>query len=660
MKIYSVLLLFITLPTFAYEFKSFKLKEPSTHNKSFRNGTSVSALTAIQAPNKSIYEEIEDLMNNSYKERGTNLTGSVLNYRNNYNLGNQNFSGVNWQKSMAGYNIGIDRQLAPDLFSDGWIVTDKFFIEVSAHGLLSKMRAENAIEISDGTLAAFAGMEFRRVYTYVHLAKTYQEGLTSDYSLLFLPFKRVSLREFKEMSPYDILSKEDYWANDIAAAAKIPLSHGLSFEAGLLARYKKLAKLTIQILGPGDPQKVGEKVRLSFEKSSGKEISAESTLAVDFFNLLKIKLFSYQLSYEWSENTTSFLSLFEGDIDYILEHKSERTEIEKMISLKTPDLNVLAPYVVSKEIRLSETLQSKYSLLLTGAIDKFQSEQVTIESDGNLTTFIKSYQTSVKYLQSFWGAFINSITQILFKTDLNTNYKASRTRKMTLEYDRSAIKKKNGEELYVTKSESLSLVFDHEYQVKSTTSKSEKKYKNFAEHFVNNFTALPPSISHAIGNKSLRGPIKISMRALVHADGITHLKNLNSRWLTDQFARICGYSGYTSSWGEAGTSDPTYDCYVSLSEKYRRFIDESRRSSDYSLWKLKDFLYYLNSYSDHRYDLSLLFGQGNIFYNGKIEAISSNGMPFISPYKEGTFRGLGVVDDFKIREGMRTPASITP
>ncbi len=102
-----------------------------------------------------------------------------------------NFSGFSWQRPEANFQLYVNRQLSPDLFSSKWIVHDTFLVGVEASTLLTNMREQDMIDLSDEAIGAFAGLSFVREYKYSHFASTFLEGLQADYSKLFLSFIEV-------------------------------------------------------------------------------------------------------------------------------------------------------------------------------------------------------------------------------------------------------------------------------------------------------------------------------------------------------------------------------------------------------------------------------------------------------------------------------------
>ena len=117
------------------------------------------------------------------------LTGDIIDYNKEFELGEYNAPDVNWESGLEGeFKLVIGRQVVPTLNSDVWQVRDKLEVGVSAKRFLTKLRDNGDIDIDDEALNLFAGVEYVRSYSYNHFAKSYKEGLISNFNKLFLSF----------------------------------------------------------------------------------------------------------------------------------------------------------------------------------------------------------------------------------------------------------------------------------------------------------------------------------------------------------------------------------------------------------------------------------------------------------------------------------------
>ena len=143
--------------------------------------------------NTPLLDEIEEILTGNAEGIGKEQTDKLLK---NYDLGGGllNFSGFSWQKPMLNYDLRVNRELAPDLISDKWIVQDSLTIFIEAATLISNLQKQALLDVAAADFGAFAGVTFKRTYHYNHFADSYKEGLTSDFSKLFLGFKKFSLK----------------------------------------------------------------------------------------------------------------------------------------------------------------------------------------------------------------------------------------------------------------------------------------------------------------------------------------------------------------------------------------------------------------------------------------------------------------------------------
>ena len=79
-------------------------------------------------------------------------------------------------------------------------------------------------------------------------------------------------------------------------------------------------------------------------------------------------------------------------------------------------------------------------------------------------------------------------------------------------------------------------------------------------------------------------------------------------------------------------------------------------SVDIPLWRLKDFVSKMFDHSRHRNDLKNFFGRDNIFQYGTFSAHYEDGTSFVSYFKKGDFKGLGIIGDYKGPELISIPS----
>ena len=136
-----------------------------------------------------LYKKIMDEFSLQYQEIGQRQAERALAGKDVFVGGGLNKIGIRYGKDFVDFRVNIERQLSPDLFDDErWIVRDMFSFEIKASTLLSKLSEAGTIEIGESQYALFAGLSFKRQFTWVHFANSYNDGLTRNFQKLFLPF----------------------------------------------------------------------------------------------------------------------------------------------------------------------------------------------------------------------------------------------------------------------------------------------------------------------------------------------------------------------------------------------------------------------------------------------------------------------------------------
>ena len=646
------------------EFKNFKITGSLIDKKlglsKFSRYSSVRSVNK-EIPNldedNTIFDQIVGYLKPRYQDIGQGQANSILQRNLNFNLGKYNNSGFVWQKPMGKITIGVDRQLAPDLFDDHrWIVTDKFMIYVDAFTYLHNLKEDGMIEISDASLAAFAGIVFKREYRYVHMAKNFEDGLTKDFSKLFMSFLKFRNGKFTDLDEYDYVTKEDYLCIKAGVGAHVPLGYGAEFTAGVLAQKMKLASVSLQALGPDDSPDQGELLRISMEKDEGIEVEAELGLELDFYNLLKLTILSYEYTYEYHDIDRVYMSFYEEDIEALNTNTKLSEAVSGLLLFKKVSSTVIAPFVVSREERMKENKQSRFNLLFWGKSKEKQSEMIVINKNGTIKTFFKNYFEQIKYVRGVVETFLNGFTKKLFGESLFSNYKVSRSRKLEMEYENTDIFKEGSP--VVISEDQLFILFKHDYQTVKTLGPFYKKYKKYATHFANNYTTLPNHIVNKIDQEKLIGPLKIEVTARISEDGISYFNSQSRSIIYKSISGICSYDR-SYRWYQFIKKYKAKKCYKKIKKTYEKYKSEFEISGDLVLWKLKDFLISFNKKSDTKNTIKKLFGESNVFYNGSLKAMIKGGhAPFLTYFTEGGFNGLGIVDSYKREQAIRTPASI--
>lgn len=654
-----------------YKFQSFKLgpklqvKNNKTasalnkfHSSSIKEHTPIEFSAPDEDDNENgMFEQIASFLRPNYQQVGDSLATSIMQKNKQFNLGKRNYSGFVWQKPMGNFVIGVDRQLAPDLFDDTrWIVTDKFILNIDAHTYLHNLNEDGTIEISKKQLAAFAGIVFRREYRYVHFAGSFEDGLKKDFNKLFFSFTNFRGGNFTKLRPYEYLVKEDYLTTSVGAYGNIPITSFGRLRAGAMALKTRIASASILALGPSDIKEVGEKLRLSFEKEEVKTRSSELSLKFEFFNLLKLTLLSYERESEYSRASKLYFSFYEDDLDNLIVGTPVFSAVCEVLKLRPSNTEILAPYIVSTERRMSEKSNTYYGILLFGGAKKYNTEQVTFQKNGIIETFFTNRSEEIKYVRGLFGTILNALVARFLPFSFFSKYKSTRARKLTMEFQESTTPHAT-KDIYIESEADLSIKISHNFSTKKTKGFFNRKYRRYAVHFAKNFTNLPSDVIKHIKRKKIIGPLSMEVTARIDEPGITHFNNISISHMFDILASVCRYKKSGFGWFSSYSSKSTR-CYKKLTKKFVSYLSELNQTQEIPLWKLKDFLRYFNKYSDHRHDLTRIFGAENVYFNGSLKAMTKQKVPFLTYFNEGTFTGLGIIAKYQQDALMRTPASL--
>ena len=593
--------------------------------------------------NSPLYEKIAQALAGHYESIGKEQTGPlVLNH--NMGGGVLNFSGFTWNKPFANFRLYVNRQLSPDL-NDSWLVHDTFVVAIDATTLLSNLKEADLIEIAEEGIAAFAGVSFLREYKYTHVAKTFLEGLQSDYSKLFLAFTKFNPQSVLSLGPNQLLRQTDKFSFNAGGVVNIPTGGVLSGRAGVLVSTAYETETTIHLLGDTDFPKEGEFLRLGIQKSVDKSAQAHLSLQVDFYNLLKITLLSSELEYSYGLTNKTNLSFYEKDRKLLTLSSNHRNEFASLLKGKAEEVNNFKENIVSAEERINENLNSRFSALLFGSLKKKETEQVKIVKDGVEKIFFKHYAESVKFVQSLWSRLFGIVINKLFDWNPGVANAAESKKKLTIEFE---YMKELGE-AKVDSSEKFSVTLSSSYQASKTHRWWHGHYRRQAREHLKTMTNLDPKYEKMVNDRTLRGPLEVSSKITVLSMGLDHFNFIDENFAFEQFSQMC----------ENRNENRERRCFRLLKRKYLSYMAYFHKYGISDLMRFKAFIgSYFKRIRDYK-DLHVLFGAPNIFLSGEFSAQTNKGLPFTTYFKEGEFQGIGVIDSF-IREGVsRAPANIS-
>ncbi len=645
-----------------------------------------------------IYQKILEEMNSQYQQIGLREAKKVLGNRDFSLSGGLNSIGFSYQRPFIDFSLSVDRNLAPDLFDDKrWIVTDTCTLFIDASKLLSNLKNQKIIDISEINLAAFAGIVYKRTFTWVHYAANYEEGLTTHFEKLFFPFASMNVFNISHLEKNEMVFKEDSISIKAGGLVSAPLYPGIFAKAGALAKFEKISR--IEVISFPHLTDEGSDIHFSSEKSSTSSAAFNVGIQAEFLKILKLTLLSYDFSFELSQSYKIYLNLSQLDLLEMNAGSPIAKEVKNILTNKDANLLILSPFLISEEKKLAQAISHKYNFFLLGGTKVAKTQQIQITSDGKVKNFFRHYFEKIKYTEDVASKIFASVIYAITNTDPSVASLASDTNRVTLEYDSEKNLLDIKENLLLGKTEQmLSLTFSAEYMTKKSSGFFGKKYRDKAIYLLERFSAVDPLVIKMVENDELKAPYHISGRYQVNAEGISYLNALSLTNVFDQIGSICdeypktGFVNFRNLFDHCKNSlqndyfnyriDLTHDKITSQnikdcesksfrfffsSAKKRAFIknclsEVSRKDPDkfqaIPLWSLKNFANNLSSNVSSKVHYYNLFGISNVFFFGNFTALTSNNFNFDISFHEGDFKGLGVVDGYMRNENLRAPSSV--
>lgn len=651
------------------------------------------------ATKNNLYQQILDEMNLEYEHIGIREAQRVLAGQRTSVSGGLNSIGFTYKRPFVDFSISADRNLAPDLFDDKrWIVTDTFSVFIDASKVLSNLKDKKVIDITEQNLAAFAGVVFKRTFTWVHYANSYEEGLTTHFEKLFMPFTALQFNNISRMQTNEMIFKEDSLSIHAGGMVSAPLYTGVTGMAGVLAKFQKLSRVEV-VSAPSKTAAGADEVHLSYEKT--KLVSGGFSIGIqaDFLKILRMTLLSYDFSYELSESYKIYLNFQQADLREMIPGDSVAVEINQLLKNREGDLNILAPYVISEEKKIAQAIEHKYNFLLLGGSKSSKTQQIEVTSGGKNKNFFRHYYEKIKYTESFVSRLFASVIYALTNSEASAAKLASDSRKVTIEYDSERNLLENREDLNIKEdSQKLSMTFSAEFMTKKSSGMSGSKYRERAIFILERYSGVDPLAINMVRDEHLIAPFVISGRYQVNTEGIRYLNSQNVGNVFDHINGLCDeyprnrffnfrnlfdncrrslQNDYMNYFKDLSHDKVTAEAIDVCERKAGRFIFSASKRRAYlknclseltykdrenwveiPLWSLKNFTNNVVNNCNSKVHYYNLFGLQNVFFYGNFNAVTEDGRDFTTNFHEGAFKGFGVVDHYMRLENLRAPSSI--
>lgn len=645
-----------------------------------------------------LYQQILDEMNIEYEHIGKREAARVLANSTTSVTGGLNSIGFSYKKPFIDFSISADRNLSPDIAdAQRWIVKDTFSIFIDASKIMSNLKDQKVIDISESNLAAFAGIVFKRTYTWIHFANSYNEGLTTHFEKLFLPFSALQFNNISNMQTNEMVFKEDSLSVKAGGMVSAPLYTGVIGMAGVMAKFEKLSR--VEVVSSPSTTGMGDDVQLSYEKTKMVMDKVSIGIQADFLKILKFTLLSYDFSYELASSYKIYLNFNSIKLREMLPGSPVAEEIGELLKNREGNLAVLAPYVISEEKKIGQSIEHKYNFFLLGGIKGSKTQQIEITTEGRVKNFFRHYYEKIKYTEDLASRLFASAMYALTNAETSATKLASDSKKVTIEYDSEKNLLENHEDLNIKDNEQkLSMTFSAEFTTKKSTGRSGKKFRDRAIFTLERFSGIDSSVKNMVENEYLIAPFTLTGKYQVNTEGIRYLNSLSIDQVFDHINGLCNeyprakffnfrnlfdhcrrslQNDYIDYFKDLTHQKITADAIKTCESKSKRYIFSASKSRAFlkdclsqmtfkdradwleiPLWPLKNFTNNIVNNSNSKVHYYNLFGVQNVFFYGSFNARTLDGSEFTTSFHEGAFRGLGAVDHYMRLENLRAPSSV--
>ena len=610
-----------------------------------------------------LLEQIRHHLEGAHREIGLREVTQLDFLNRQFNLGTQNLSGFSWQKPYGVVHVYADRQVTPNLFGSNWLIQDTFTFDIEATTFLEKTNEAGITNMSSAEIGAFAGLTFKRIYTYYHYANSYQEGLRADFSKLFLPFLKLNPNSISRMNHEEIIKRQDDWTVSAGGVISTPPYYGFSFSGGILAQFAYQNMVAVQHNQVQDL--TAERIRLSTKSKTSATVGATLSLQLDFFKLLKLTIMNADLTYEYASAKELTLGMSSPEWQHVQTQAPQQRELQGLLN-GFGQVSHLEKYVISLDEEDSSSLSSRGSLLVWGKLAKNKTEQIRVIKDNQVRIFFKSYAQNIRVVQNVFSRLFSAVIYKIFKLPMGTKNAALYNREIHLEYEATHPQASNPEIARIDHTEQFSFVLHQSYEASRTDRWVDQKFKNDLIWFIDTFTTLPKDYKTIIRSEQLKGPMLIETNLRIEKAGFNHLLEKPENGVFAQIAQVCG-SRKISEWSEENSREQLLKklqlgpekCVKTIGSHFIDFKNDYKANQlKPSLAKFKTFLTKYFKRAENLEALSSLFGSNHTFIHGQLKATTNANSQFVTTFSSGQFRGLGVIDNFKRSLGSRQPASI--
>lgn len=615
--IWSVALLCLSLPSFANhpKFQNFKLTDKFEAQTRSQQGLP----PVLQKLWDRVKSEGYKLVNSAWEE--------IMDQRQDVQLGRVNFPELSWYTAIDGQiQVGAVRRLEPMLNQEGWIVLDRLVLGVGAKQYLSKLRDAGQVEISDEQLNAFAGIFYKREYSYQYFARTYEEGLKKNFDRLLLSFKSFDGNKFLDIENNELIQKEEFLSLKIGANARTPSIYGLQLMAGATVAFNKLSNISYHRLE--QTRSAIDELRVSHKKMRVLGSRVEVALQLDFLNLLKISLLGGEYQNSHSRTKITHFTFNHQDLVTLPAHHPLMVNFDDFNNGKDPKhLEEFKPFEDgTQDSRVASENMALY-LLMWGKLWGSSTEELILRSDQWERFFYRFQQERV--------AFDRSLLDTVFNSRNFSKYKTRDVENLVFEFEAPS---KQPDMSQLPSDIRFSVRLSKEFSAKKDRSSDKRKLIDLMK----SFTELEGGIITGIDNGKIKAPYSLDLNAQVAEGGIISMFNHSQYELNNIYAYICS-GGVPQNMNQL--TKQVKRCMSKFDQTYRALYVQYHYHQNFALTQFKAFMEHLGQNAQNFSGLKLLFGEDNVQLYGRFNGKTESEAGFNTFFKEGEFQGHGIIKD---------------
>ncbi len=557
-----------------------------------------------------------------YQEIGANRSGALIDYNRKFDMGTSNYSGFSWSKPAGEYGFTFDRKLEPESGDKkgNWIVKDSLTFYVEASTFIKKLQEQGSVEVSNATIEALAGVLFKRTYQYHHTEKSYIEGLTSDFSKMFLGFLKFRKNEFLKLNPYDLITKDDQLLIKASGMAKIPITTGVDLNSTFGYSQKVLGQTLIKCLED-------QSINIAGERGVQMEGTVNVDILGEFYNLVKIVFLAFEFDASLKEQKRWHLYLTPSQLNKIEQTPEIKNELYQWINLQAkaadPEQSSLKPLIDVEEKRreFNYDLAVKSIVWRTSETHQDQYLEFLDLITNNFNYFLKSITKTTNYIENIWAtifpktiinmlsSFFGELPPIEYINGINSKVEFELTpADSETEIDTSK----------VTVNLKSALFFEVERKMEVYYARKGYFKKMFA--FLTNYTQLneDKTLEENIKNRTLGVPLIANSLIRVNNDGFHFFDELSPEQMSKAITEICNrYNIFKKD-----------SCERDFKTSYEEYQKERERASEVKLQNLNRIVNLINQYANSYAHYALFFGEKNLSVIGSFKAVTLEKFPF--------------------------------